>query len=128
MKLSVKDMTLTQLRQWEPKKAPSDKAIREMRFSGIVIVPRTRLHDSGWRLIKVIGVQWFKPVAVLSHVADAMDLEQHMIPGAEMLGFKLDILPRSNCVHLWSRLSICNSGSIGISNVDLSLVQGRFNG
>jgi hypothetical protein len=82
-----------------------------VRCRSIVILPRRRMHDSGYRLLDFVAIDHHQqPICRVSGCSDVLHIggiggDHLRAPGTG--GWNVDCLPKSGLLHLW-----CDHGTL----------------
>ena len=86
-------------------------------YHGIMLVPTYRLHDSGWRLIAVVGLdESFDPVEIAAYCDD---VQWRTIKTD--YGINCDMLPKTNIVRFHSNNLMFEVG-LSLSTTEIRIV------
>lgn len=75
----------------------------EAEYTSIVLIPSNEMHESGYPIITVVGVDWMRPVEIAAESCDVVDL------GSCRVG--INILPKSGLTHILARGYRLNVGA-----------------
>ena len=102
-----------------------DSNIKE--YENIIVVPTNKKHDSGWRLMALIGVEktdkGYTPTEIIGYCYDInLILPEHT---HKYKPIRYDML-LSNCIRMWSYNYVFKVG-MALSSTDIYVIEDNIN-
>ena len=111
MKYTLKFLRGLPVRRWD---TPSE-------YDALLVVPTREIHDSGWRLMAIVGcINGKGPVEIAAH-CDVVDFQNVNSPRTII---KTDMDPNNNCVRVFSNTARFLVGT-SLSSTDVTILEGR---
>lgn len=92
-------------------------------YDCLLIVPTRRKHDSGWRLMAIVGCDQTGPIEIAGYCDDIHFILPNLI-GNEIYRYQYDIrcdMILSNCIRFWSNVYLFEIGC-ACSSTDVTLI------
>lgn len=100
-----------------------DSNIKE--YESIIVVPTNRKHDSGWRLMALIGIEKIDKVYTPTEIIGYCDDINLILPNKcySYEPIRYDML-LSNCIRMWSRNYVFKVGMC-LSSTDIYVIHNK---
>lgn len=109
--ITIEELLSLPVRDWD----------KETIYDTIIVCPTTDVHDSGYRLMAIIGCNNLKPVEIAAYCDDLGFLIRHLEDPIYPLSFNCDMI-LSNCIHFHSYYSKFKVGE-SLSSTNVTLVK-----
>lgn len=126
--MSVEDMLKLPKRPWDQKSV----------YDSIYIVPTDMIHDSGYRLMAIVGAKNRKPVEIAAYCDDLAwtydrDMLKSLVQVLEGSDFPVPMLlrcdmdPVSNVTRVWAGMGTRIEVGVSLSSTEVKVVKSKSN-
>lgn len=106
--MKMSELNITQMTRKEFAALPHREWAEDIgTFTGFVIMPTGRMHDSGWAAMHLIAHIRNKPICILTSCTDDIELEN-----LTDRSFRIDMLYKSKLVNVWSNEEMTTSSAL----------------